>query len=145
MRDEAVGRFYSPQQAAEMLGLHVRTVRRYLREGRLEAIQVGNRYRIPREALQAFAGHHLDGTSDDADRLRIDVSSVVDLEPVSREAADRLTALLLGAAQRGPGDTARLRIDIAHDPERQRLKVIVTGPIAHTSAILALITTYAEA
>ena len=136
---------YSPQQVADLLGLHVRTVRRYLREGRLDAVRLGNRYRIPHEALEAFSGRPLDDVSPAGSAaLHIDVSSVVDLQPIDRDTADRLTTLLVAAAQRRPDDPTRLRLDVSYEPERERLKVVVSGPIASTSAVLALITTYTE-
>ena len=61
-----------------------------------------------------------------------------------RDAAERLSTLLLGAAnQRDPNDT-RLRIDVIYGPSRERLKVVVVGTLAHSSAALALITTHLE-
>ena len=141
----AATRLYAPQEVADLLGLHVRTVRRYVREGRLDAVRLGNRYRIPHEALEAFSGRSLDaGRADGSVRPRIDVSSVVDLQPIDRDTADRITTLLIAAAQGRPDDPSRLRLDVSYEPDRDRLKVVVSGPIASTSAVLALITTYAE-
>ena len=34
---------YSVEQVAEHLGLHVRTVRNYVRDGRLKAVRIGKR------------------------------------------------------------------------------------------------------
>jgi len=41
-------------QAAAYLGLHANTVRRYIREGKLAAFAVGNRYTISTEELGRF-------------------------------------------------------------------------------------------
>jgi excisionase family DNA binding protein len=41
-------------QAAAYLGLHANTVRRYIREGKLAAFAVGNRYTISTEELARF-------------------------------------------------------------------------------------------
>ena len=145
MTEGRTGGYYSPEQVAELYGLHVRTVRRYIREGRLEAVRIGNRYRISPEDLEEFSGRPAGARPREAAAgPQADVSSVVDLQPIMREAADRLTTLLLGSAQgRAPSDT-RLRIDVIHDPERERLKVVVTGTLAQVSAVLALITTQLE-
>lgn len=137
-------RLYSPQQVADLLGLHVRTVRRYLREGRLEALRIGNRYRIPHDALEAFSGRPLGTALPSETAMTIDVSTVVDLQPVDRDTADPLTTLLLAAVQQRPGDTARLRLDIDYEPDRERLKVVASGSITSVSAVLALITSYTE-
>ena len=48
--------FLSMDQVAEQLGLHVRTVRRYVRHGRLRAVRIGKQYRVAREALDALTG-----------------------------------------------------------------------------------------
>ena len=37
----------SVEQVASSLGVHVRTVRRYIHEGRLRATRIGRLYRIP--------------------------------------------------------------------------------------------------
>ena len=37
---------YSVEQVADLLGLHVRTVRGYVRDGRLKAVRIGKQYRI---------------------------------------------------------------------------------------------------
>ena len=46
----------SIQHAAEYLGVHSKTVRRYIAEGRLKAVRIGPRLiRIDRESLVALA------------------------------------------------------------------------------------------
>ena len=47
---------YSVEQVAELLGLHVRTVRGYIRDGRLRAVRIGKQYRIARADLDALTG-----------------------------------------------------------------------------------------
>ena len=104
------------------------------------------RGRISPEDLKAFSGRAADVEVLRAARAepQADVSSVVDLQPIERDAAERLSALLLAAAKgRDPND-ARLRIDVIHDPSRERVKIVVIGTLAHTSAVLALITTHLE-
>jgi len=44
------------RQAAEALGLHVKTVLRFIREGRLPAHRMGKSYRLRRSDVDAFAG-----------------------------------------------------------------------------------------
>lgn len=132
----------SPHEAAELLGLHVRTVRRYIRDGRLDAVRVGNRYRISRESLEALVDGPLETSHLDPSRRRprADVSSVVDLQPIDRDDAQRLTTLVLGAAGTGDGEQPKLGVQLLHEPDRDRLRVVITGSIADTAALLALIT-----
>lgn len=47
--------WFTPEEAAEALKMHVVTIRRLLREGRLPGAKVGKRqWRIHREALDRF-------------------------------------------------------------------------------------------
>ncbi|MFC7563955.1 helix-turn-helix domain-containing protein [Actinomadura namibiensis] len=48
--------YYSVEQVAELLDLHVRTVRGYVRDGKLRATRIGKQYRIAREDLEEFTG-----------------------------------------------------------------------------------------
>lgn len=140
-------RYHSPDEVAEMLGLHVRTVRRHIREGRLQAVRIGNRYRIPATQLTGPATAADDATTADAlaaDATTADVSTVVDLGPISPTDADRLTTLLGAAAASRGEDRTHLRVDVIHDPGRERVKVVVIGTIAHTQAVLGLIAAFQE-
>jgi excisionase family DNA binding protein len=139
-------RLLSPHEAAELLGLHVRTIRRYIRDGRLDAVRVGNRYRISRASLEALIDGPLETGLADPSRNRphTEVSSVVDLQPIDDDDAQRLTTLVLGAAGTGGGDRPKLGVQLIHEPERDRLRVISTGSIADTAALLALVTAFQQ-
>lgn len=124
--------FYTLEQVAEHLGLHVRTVRAYVRDGRLKAVRIGKQYRVSPADLEALTGGL-------PKRLRhAEVSSIVDVDAVPRAQADRISTTLLASAQsRDEGE--RLRIDTIYDEERASLKVIVTGSIATTASLLKFI------
>jgi excisionase family DNA binding protein len=137
---------YSVERVAESLGLHVRTVRHYVRDGRLKAVRIGKQYRIAREDLEAFTGRPVART--DRESLRrerhVEVSSIVQIDAIDPESASRITSGLMAAAKGPrPGDDP-LRIDAIHDPERGRLKVIATGSVASTASLLKLLTFYLE-
>lgn len=131
-------RFYSVDQVAEHLGLHVRTIRNYVRDGRLTAVRIGKQYRIAHEDLEAFTGRPVpappSGTGES--QRHTDVSSVVEVDAVSRDTAERLTTLLTTAtANRSAGD-APLRIQTVYDAERARMKIIVLGGLGDTARLL---------
>jgi excisionase family DNA binding protein len=102
---------YSVEQVADLLGLHVRTVRNYVRDGRLKAVRIGKQYRIAREDLAAMTGRP--ASSFDREPVRrhrhIEVSSIVEIDAISPEDAARVTNGLLGAAkgQRREDETLR--------------------------------------
>jgi len=126
--------FYSIDEVAERLGLHVRTVRNHVRDGKLKAVRIGKQYRIAREDLEALTGRA------PARRTRYsEASSIVTIDALPRELADRVsTSLTASAKSRDEGDQ-RLRIDTFYDEERASLKVIITGGIATTASLLKFI------
>ena len=46
--------FYTTKEISEMLGVHTRTVQRWIIAGKLTAIKVGKEYRIEATALKAL-------------------------------------------------------------------------------------------
>jgi excisionase family DNA binding protein len=46
--------FLSPPQVARELGLSVRTIRQYMRDGMIPSIKIGRHWRIRRSALEAY-------------------------------------------------------------------------------------------
>jgi len=51
---QAIGKWWSVQQVADGLNLHVNTVRRWLNGGLLEGIRAGRQWRIEDAALRRF-------------------------------------------------------------------------------------------
>ena len=113
---------YSVDQVAERLGLHVRTVRGYVREGKLKAFRIGKQYRIARMDLEAFTGRPLAAPDGDVvHRTRyVEVSSVVQIDAVSADAASRVSNGLMAATNsRGGAADSSVRVDSIYD-ERVR-------------------------
>ncbi|GAA1823077.1 helix-turn-helix domain-containing protein [Luedemannella flava] len=132
---------YSVDQVAEVLGLHVRTVRGYVRDGRIKAVRIGKQYRIAREDLEAFTGRPAPTEQTVRRQRHVEVSSIVEVDAVSPETADRVGTLLMGAtATRRAGD-APLRVETVYDAARGRLKVIVLGGLGDSARLLEFIDT----
>ena len=138
---------YSVDQVAAQLGLHVRTVRNYVRDGRLKAVRIGKQYRIARADLEALTGHPAAARTSigsEAPPRHVEVSSIVDIEGVSFDAASRVTNALIASVKGRPESDQPLRIDTIHDQERARLKVILTGGITTSASLLKFIAAYLE-
>ncbi|MBN6037988.1 helix-turn-helix domain-containing protein [Amycolatopsis sp. 195334CR] len=129
------GELLSVEQVAERLGLHVRTVRNYVRDGRLKAVRIGKQYRIAREDLEELTGKPaVSGTR------RVEVSSIVQVDAVDAATAQRLTTLLMSAANSARDDDGTpLRVDTVYHEERGSMKVVVLGSVAATTEVLRLI------
>jgi excisionase family DNA binding protein len=129
---------YSLDQVAERLGLHVRTVRAYVRSGRLKAIRIGKQYRVAREELEALAG-----TSNSRDavsrRRRAEVSSIVQMDAVTQNMAQRVAERLRSAVEAPRDDGSALRVETIYDHGHAQLKVIVIGSLPVAANVFGLL------
>ncbi|MGC4763745.1 helix-turn-helix domain-containing protein [Micromonospora sp. DT46] len=128
---------YSVEQVAERLGLHVRTVRGYIRAGRLRAVRIGKQYRIARADLDALTGRSAPARP--AVGTTVEVSSILQIDGVDRAAADRLATLVLATANTTHHPAHPLRIQTVHDEERNRMKIVILGGASATAEVLHLV------
>jgi excisionase family DNA binding protein len=134
-------RLYSLEQVAERLGLQVRTVRSYVRSGRLKAIRIGKQYRVTRESLEDLTGPAPLAVPQ---HRHVEVSSVIQVDAVSQETADRVTNHLAVAAK-ATQDGSALRVEAIYDEERSQLKVIVIGSLLNAANVFRLLGALLEA
>ncbi|WP_100459927.1 helix-turn-helix domain-containing protein [Mycobacteroides abscessus] len=127
---------YSAEQVADILGLHVRTVRGYVRDGRLPAVRMGKQYRITERDLRAFAGVV---TDEPARSPRAHVSTVVHIDNVDRLMMDRITTHLTAAAISDSNRPEHLDIHSTYDESACRLTIFVVGDPESTTAVIGLI------
>jgi excisionase family DNA binding protein len=135
---------FSLEQVAERLGLQVRTVRSYVRTGRLKAIRIGKQYRVAREDLESITGPR-GWHASIARHRRAEVSSVVQADAVSQEAAERITSHLLAAAKAPRDDGSALRVETIYDRAHAQIRVIVIGSLGATAAMFNLLSAILDA
>lgn len=127
---------YSVEEVAALLGLHVKTVRGYVRDGRLEAVRIGRQYRIGADALEVFTGR---AVAPQRRGAAVEVSSIVQIDDVDRALVDRVSTLVMSSAGSGAQDDGRLRVEMAYDEGRARMKIIVLGGPESTAELLRLV------
>lgn len=131
---------------AKRLNVHVRTVRNYVRDGRLRAVRIGKQYRISRADLEAFTGAPLPPTDSERAhrRRRIEVSSIVEVDAISEaetsELEKALAAFVHTAASRGE----QLKAETFYDRDIGRLKIIVLGSPSATATALGFMASLVE-
>ncbi|WP_020668319.1 helix-turn-helix domain-containing protein [Amycolatopsis nigrescens] len=132
---------YSVDQVAELLGLHARTVRNYVRDGRLKAVRIGKQYRIAREDLEALTGQPVTpAAATTARRHRhVEVSSIVQVDAISPEDASRLATLLMASLNGRQSDDQPVRVQTAYNEERASMKVVILGDVADSIELLRLV------
>ena len=122
--------------AAERLGLHPKTVLRFIREDRLKATRIGKSYRIRRADLDAFAGveHVAEPVEPSAW-----VTAIVQISGVDGEAARRFAIQMPAALNGRQGREAPMRADVIHDRERAELKIVLVGAPGDVATMLRLV------
>lgn len=133
-------------EIAKRLKLHVKTVRNYVRDGRLKAVRIGKQYRISRADVEAFTGFPLPLT--DRERARrqrdVNVSGVIRIDAISPADANELAASLEAFASRERSDEPALRIDTIYDKGVGQLQVMLFGGVNGAAAALKLIAAHTE-
>jgi len=132
-----VSDLYTIERAATLLGLHVKTVRGYVRDGRLKATRIGKSYRIARTDLEEFAGGPVDARPVRRQR-QVDVSTVVHIDVVSPDLASRISTTITAAAAT-PFEGERLHIQAIYDEGHASMKVILAGAIGGVAETLKII------
>ncbi|MEV0424502.1 helix-turn-helix domain-containing protein [Streptosporangium canum] len=134
MREE----MYSVEQVADRLGLHVRTVRGYIRAGRLKAVRIGKQYRIAHADLEALTGRPQPAPARSG-VARVEVSSIVQIDGIDRASADRLGTLVMAGANTSHDPAHPMRVQTVHDEDRDRMKIVILGGAAATAEVLHLL------
>ena len=127
---------YSVEDVAALLGLHVKTVRGYVRDGRLDAVRVGRQYRIGADALEAFTGRTV---TPPRSGPAVEVTSIVQIDDADRALADRVSTLVMSSVGGAPRDDGRMRVETAYDEGKSRMKIIVLGGPQSTAELLRLV------
>jgi excisionase family DNA binding protein len=132
---------YTVAEAAGILKLHVKTLRRKIRDGDLQSTRVGKQYRISRPQLEAFCGQKLtdDPAAPAGIRRHVFTSTVVTVDAISPGDSSRLTNLIMAALNATPGNP---RVDCLYHEEIGQLKVIINGDLNGTRDMLGMIQTF---
>ncbi len=137
-------KLYSVEEIAGMLGLHVKTVRNYVREGRLKALRIGKQYRVSAEELEHLTGRPVVDMEPAPRERHVDVSSIVEVDAISPDEVVRLSNALTAAPKSRSREEEPLRIETIYNQERARLKIILSGGISTVSSLLQFIGFYLE-
>jgi excisionase family DNA binding protein len=128
---------YTVDDIARRLHLHAKTVRRYIRDGRLKARRIGKEYRVTSADLDAFAGT---SAANLPPRVRqVVVSSIVDVDAISPDESHRVTTLIMAALNSRKGEADYPRVDAIYYEDRGRLRVTITASAALTCDLIRTI------
>ena len=142
--------FHTVDQIAELLGLHPKTVRGFIRDGKLPASKIGKQYRIAARDLDSFTGTTtpIPGPStafqSEQQSRKVLVSSVVDVDAIGKDEATRLSNSVMAAMNSKDPVYGQARADVIFYTEDSRAKIILYGSPQFSSRMLELIAAIAD-
>jgi len=127
-------KLYSVEEIARFLDLHPKTVRRFIREGKIKARKIGRAWRIQQDDLREYAHGELaynreeSGFSPDTGlQERISVSAVIEIHEGSREEASRISNSLIAMLNCKDPSWGKSRYDFIYNPETKKARFILYG------------------
>ena len=135
---------YTADEVAGLLNLHVKTIRRYVRDGRLKAKRIGKEYRIARADLDDFAGETHSADTPVARTRHVIASTIVDVDVISPDESHRITTMIMASLNSRKGEADFTRVDSIYYPEQAKLRVTITASPVMTCELLRMINALLE-
>jgi excisionase family DNA binding protein len=143
-------KYYTVEQISELLGMHPKTVQRYIREGRLRAVKIGKGWRVTGHDLSTFTesagvksgtteegcaggGEHAAAAPEGAT-----ASAVVDI-PADKNEAIRILNALTAALNSKPPEYGRSSMHAQHIGEEAKVRVTLWGSVRFMAAMMGAI------
>lgn len=124
--------YYTVDQISEILDMHPKTIRRFIREGKLHASRVGKQYRISGHDLSVFTGQD----KEDVLTVGSQVSTVVDLDNTSSEEAAKISNMLIAATNQRGVSYGKASIKCQYIKDQEILRIMLWGSIAYMRVML---------
>lgn len=147
-------KFYTIDQIAEILGMHHKTIRKFITEGKLRANKVGKQWRISGHDLSLFMENNnvnvrnknevenekiefsTGSAGDNNIRNQINVSTVIDINEIDSDEYRRISNMLLAAMNSKDPKMSNSTINMKHYKNERNLKVMLWGDTEFTKEML---------
>jgi excisionase family DNA binding protein len=144
-------RLYSVEEIAGFLDLHPKTVRRFIREGKIKARKIGRAWKIHQDDLREYAhgelanGYEEPGFGPDTKlHDRISVSAVIEIHEGSQDEASRISNSLIAVFNCKDPSWGKSRYDFIYYPETKKARFILYGSPRFLSDILKAFEAFAK-
>ena len=155
-------KFYTIDQIAEILGMHHKTIRKFITEGKLRANKVGKQWRISGHDLSLFMednnvniknnnkleSEKIEFSTGDIDSnnkiSKIKVSAVIDINEIDIDEHKRISNILLALMNSKDSKMSNSTINIKYYKNDKNLKIMLWGDIEFINEILEFISTITE-
>ncbi|UWD49758.1 helix-turn-helix domain-containing protein [Clostridioides difficile] len=151
-------KFYTIDQVANILEMHHKTIRKFIKDGKLEANKIGKQWRVSQEDLNSF----MDVKSENKDKgdngiefrmnlsknlasiPKVNVSAVVEINSISNNEYSRLSNLLLALTNNPALISSGSTINLKYTENENRLRVMLWGDIKFIEDMLSSISLLIE-
>jgi excisionase family DNA binding protein len=136
---------YTVHELAEILSLHPKTVRRFIREGKIKATKIGREWRVRKEDLRDFAHAELSTPLVDEPRAmtrlsdRVQVTAVIELDEGHSTEVSRISNSLIAALNSKDPRFGEARYDLVYHPEVRKARFVISGTPLLIRTILELV------
>ncbi len=142
---------YSVNEIAEILGLHPKTVQRFIREGKLKAHKIGRSWKVSIDDLKEYSHAELSvgtegstgkGYPVSADKPleeRINVSAVIELKDAADREVSRISNTLIAVLNSKDPAWGKTRYDYIYQPETGTARFILYGKPLFISSIIKML------
>lgn len=152
-------KFYTIDQIAELLGMHHKTIRKFINEGKLGANKVGKQWRISGHDLSVFMEKNDFSVSKNEEKedkefefsssgeiseQNINVSTVIDINNIGSDEYMRMSNTLIAITNSRDSKIGKAAINVKYYTEDKKLKVILWGSVNFTQEMLSTITLLTE-
>lgn len=149
-------KFYSVNQIAEMFELHPKTVRRYIKEGKLQARKVGGEWRVTEAELKAlldgdaeFKGELVDRSEHElqdfilggGERVdgKVQVMTVVDIFVDSVDEAVTVSTAMMEAINNKPKEETPAKFRYFFEPDELKARFVLSGSPTYIRMMLEIL------
>jgi len=131
-------KYYTVEQISNMLGMHPKTLQRYIREGKLRAAKIGKSWRVTAHDLSLFTESESKGTAKSAAmaQTQIKVSAVADIPVAGANEAGQIAAALTAAQNSKPPEFGTASLHTQYIGETGMLRVTLWGGIRFTEVMM---------
>ncbi|MCQ4921999.1 helix-turn-helix domain-containing protein [Tissierella carlieri] len=155
------GKFYTVNQVAEILGMHHKTIRKFITQGKLVANKLGKQWRISEEDLNSFMKQDVNTSDEDIKedeeiefstneinlsiiRPKINVSTVIEINEIDMEQYMRISNTLIAIMNCKDPSVGKSTMNMKYSKEDNRLRVMLWGTMKFTEEMLSTISLFTE-
>lgn len=134
-------KFYTVDDISNMLGMHKKTIQRYIREGKIRAVKVGKAWRISGHDLSGFMESNKKFSDyKDGKEKKILVTSVVDIDVDDMDEAMSISNMLTASLNSKPSEYGKSSMSVQFLDSLDKLRIMLTGSAEFMETMMSFLT-----